>query len=277
MNSAELEVGIPLLTGVELARQVVLDVLEWPNIGKVHLSVNQPGIESEKYHELATIDSRISVTCQPKNLGLYGNFRFLVENSKLDYFAWHAYDDRISPATISNALSKIASTSNSTLAVIPYELQECLLDPLRWEGERLPGVLPITSDRREIFSSALNAEPSWIFGIWKSGYLKSIYPKRDFDWLDSYILYRALIEAKVVVVDDSEPMTIGTWTRLNKIPNSVNGHDFNARVFILKSFLSSLKFGYLFRYQEISDFRKVSRFRLSQAKKLSELLMQQRN
>lgn len=277
MNSPRLEVGIPLLSGVELAHQVVLDVLSWPNIGRVHLSINLPGLDSAKYFELEKIDPKVVVTCQNNNLGLYGNFRFLVENSKLDYFAWHAFDDQVSSQTIGNALSIISSSPKSSLAVIPYELQECLLQPLRWEGNKLPGILPKISDRKENFFSALYAEPSWIFGIWKSGYLKAIYPKKDFDWLDSYILHRVLIEKKVVVVEGSEPMTIGTWTYLNKVPNSVNGHNFNANIFILKSFLSSLKFGYLLTYKELSEFRKVSRFRIYQAKNLSMRLMQQRN
>lgn len=277
MNTPRLEVGIPLLSGVELAHQVILDVLRWPNIGRVHLSINHPGLDSEKYFALEEIDPKVVVTCQNINLGLYGNFRFLVENSKLDYFAWHAFDDRVSSQTIGRALAMISASPKSSLAVIPYELQECLLQPLRWEGKRLPGILPKITDRKESFFSALYAEPSWIFGIWKSSYLRNIFPRKDFDWLDSYILHRVLIEEKVVVVEDSEPMTIGTWTHLNKIPNSVNGHNFNANVFILKSFLSSLKCGYLLKYKELSEFRKVSKFRSSQARNLSKRLMQQRN
>jgi hypothetical protein len=92
---------------------------------------------------------------------------------------------------------------------------------------KITGTLPDLTTSRTTVDAALHSEPSWIFGIWRTTYLQSIFPKRNFDWLDTHLLQKALLSRKVSLMPVENPTIIGTWHWANKVPNSVSlkGHN----------------------------------------------------
>jgi hypothetical protein len=270
-----LEVGIPLLSGLSLARSAVDDVLNWPDVSIIHISVNDAGHDAQAYKDLESLDNRIIVTCQETNLGLYGNFRYLVEHSKSTFFIWHAFDDHISRNTLAQALKYINSNREIALAVIPFNSQECYSNPIRYEGPPTLGMVPNMQSRQSRFNSALYAEPSWIFGIWRSDYLREVFPSSNFDWLDSYLLIKAVASNKTGLTRVSEPMIIGTWNWRGKIPHSVNGRSHSSKKYLLYSTWALLTNGYLFHYKELYEYLRLCIYRVKQAKRLTIQLRKQ--
>lgn len=172
-------------------------------------------------------DPRLKITFHENNLGLYGNFRFLVRQANSVFFSWLCTDD-------------LTSTDVPNLLRDYHESDDNLIIPSWFWAEYNPqgknffdltnkmiGTLPDLSTSRTTVDSALHSEPSWIFGIWRTTYLQSIFPKRNFDWLDTYLLQKALLSRKVSLMSVENPTIIGTWHWANKVPNSVShkGHN----------------------------------------------------
>jgi hypothetical protein len=171
-------------------------------------------------------DPRLRITFHEEDLGLYGNFRFLVEQANSEFFSWLCTDDLISP-DIPRLLRGLHGTSDNL--IIPswywaeYNSQGNNLFDLTNKKE---GTWPNLSSSRTIVQSALHSEPSWIFGIWRTRYLQSIFPSRNFDWLDTHLLQKVLLSEKVSVISTANPTIIGTWHWAAKLPSTVSqkGH-----------------------------------------------------
>jgi|688.fasta_scaffold44931_7 hypothetical protein len=269
------EIGIPLLSGVALAEEVLHEIIKFKSPSVIHISINEPGGQESEYLALESLDPRVKVSCQPRNLGLYGNFRFLVENATGDYFHWHCFDDQISETVLKEAVL-ILEKESANLAVIPFFSQECFLQPLRWAGPKSEGEMPVTVSRDNRFTSFIYAQPSWIFGLWKTDYLKATFPRQSFDWLDTYLLQRVLLEGKVVSFQTDNPLTIGTWNWKGKVPNANNGRRFRVSKSIFLSGLCLLRNGYLSEKSQVIAFLLEARGRLILARELTKKLTKQR-
>lgn len=270
-----LEIGIPLLSGVDLAEEVLKQVIKFESPSVIHISINDPRGEESAYMALGSLDPRVKVTCQPRNLGLYGNFRFLIENATGDSFHWHCFDDQISESVLNEA-ALILEKETSDLVVIPFFYQECFLGPIRWSGPRVEGELPLAVNRDNRVNSLTYAEPSWIFGLWRTNYLKAAFPNRNFDWLDTHLLQRVLLEGRVSSFQTDNPITIGTWNWRGKVPNADNGRRFKAGRSIFLSGLCLLRNGFLAEKSQLITFVREARGRIKFARELTKKLVDQR-
>jgi hypothetical protein len=136
--------------------------------------------------------------------------------------------------------------------------------------------MPLLVNQDNRFNSLSYAQPSWIFGLWKTEYLKAAFPPRNFDCLDVYLLQRALLEGKVVSFQTDNPMTIGTWDWKGKVPNADNGRRFRAAKSIFLSGLLLRRNGYLAEKSQVSVFLKEAQGRLRFARHLTKKLVEQR-
>src|SRR5215469_2085082 len=66
--------------------------------------------------EYAARDSRFRIYRNPRNLGLSGNFRRIVELSEGEYFRWTAHDDRMEPTTLSRCVATLDADPDAVLA-----------------------------------------------------------------------------------------------------------------------------------------------------------------
>ncbi len=61
-------------------------------------------------------DPRFILHRQPKNLGLLGNFRYVLDQATSEFFMWHAYDDWIAPNFLEALVAVMATEPDCALA-----------------------------------------------------------------------------------------------------------------------------------------------------------------
>lgn len=238
LSMSDLTVAIPLRTASPDSLLSQLERALRLNPNEVLISINDPScVDLSSYlpkEVLVSLDVKVVVTVQPKNLGLYGNFRWLLYKASSRYFMWLAEDDE--PTLDVDRLCQILHQKpDCQLAVPTQQLWEYSEE---FGHFRFLGDLPIPegSGKSNSWSLTMGAlpEPSWIFGVWRREYLAAIFPRSDFDWLDSLLLIQTLTQGAVVHVQTS-PARIGAV--INKRPHTV-GDKFSGRGFIRESIRS---------------------------------------
>lgn len=219
-----LTVGIPSRGINHSLHRVIRHALSL-NVDEILVGINPGGDRSDL--PLPYTDTRLKIFYHAQDIGLYGNFRFLCENSQSVFFAWLCTDDLLSP-DVPQALKNFESSSTN-LVIPSWNWAEYRPDQgFAFDvGNQIPGTYPRLETPKLRVDSALHCEPSWIFGIWRTSYLNKIFPKRNFDWLDTYLLQRVMLTKQIVLLKVATPTLIGTWNWANKIPNSVTpkGHN----------------------------------------------------
>jgi hypothetical protein len=213
-----LEIGIPILKSLEDAQGAIARAVLLPGVSAIHLSVNDPGDLEERFEALTQMDSRVRVTLQRDNLGLYGNLRFLAQSAAASHFSWLAADDILTRDFVEAFLNRERPTK---LSVSNFVHQICVRNPtISWDlSSTVQGWWPEPKDdgRWQYFST----EPSWIFGIWETSYLKKIFPSKSYDFLDTILLAHVLFDDEISLICVKNPSVIGLWP--NRPPNHVNG------------------------------------------------------
>jgi hypothetical protein len=237
-------------------------------VDEILVGINPDGSGSCSDLEPFLVDSRIKIFHHEKDLGLYGNFRFLLMQSTSEYFSWLCTDDRASESTL-ELLSNIEKDFLN-LVIPTWNWAEYNPDTLSHSlDDAKSGHYPSVSSPDSTLNSIIYCEPSWIFGIWRTNFLLSIFPKSDFDWLDTYLLQKVILTRKVAHISVQDPMIIGTWHWKNKIPSSVTGSSFNPYPAILRQILMSATISLLsFRAPRLIYQRCKSL--MSQSKSMSE-------
>lgn len=225
-----LTIGIPS-RGVNSSLRRVIEHALSLDVEEVVVGINPTGGQIEDCAQF--IDPRLKIFIHNRDLGLYGNFRFLLEQASSTYFVWSCTDDFLSP-DIPHALEGL-DTSAINLYIPSWNWAEFKPDeaqPFDLEN-KIAGRFPIVDTSQSIIESALSSEPSWIFGVWRTRYLQKIMPQKNFDWLDTYLLQKVLLTRKVELISVSTPTVIGTWNWANKIPAPVSkkGHNPTLAIF----------------------------------------------
>jgi hypothetical protein len=212
-------IGVPSKGISPSTVRVIGEALRVPHIDRVLVSIN-PGIHSEEIPLYIREDSRVTLYFQNSDLGLYGNFRFLLSVCETDKFMWLCTDD--SPTLEVQKLADSLDISSSFLAVPSWVWDEYHPDELKFDGSPTLGVYPPSKVVSSKAGRFVYPEPSWIFGLWNTNHLRAIFPKRDFDWLDVHLLQTVMIQGQVISVKTDTVMTIGTWMWANKLPNAIS-------------------------------------------------------
>ena len=226
-------VGIPS-KGVNQSTLRVVDLaLSLSGVSEILVTIN-PGIDSATFPAEVISNQRVIVTFHQSDLGLYGNFRYLVQASTSEKFMWLCTDD--SPSSDLDKLSDAMNKHESILAIPTWCWAEYRPDTCSFDAKSKRGVYPPSNISDNYVLAAINPEPSWIFGLWDTKFLRRAIPKYDFDWLDVHLLQQALLSKKVLNVDTESVMTIGTWNWANKKPYSIS----NSGPYSLKAVLYQL-------------------------------------
>ena len=204
--------------------------LSFSFIEEVIVGIN-PGVNDIEIPSSLTSDPRVKLVYHQTDLGLYGNFRFLANQASNPYFMWLCTDD--SPTPQLETLLQVAYSEQVKLVVPTWVLPEYFPHLQEHAKERKRGTMPSLDSNRLRAKSALDVDPSWMFGVWQTRYLVSIFPKRNFDWLDVHILQKVLISNSVKLVEVPEPTIIGTWTWANRSPHSVKPSGLSPNLAIL--------------------------------------------
>jgi hypothetical protein len=229
-----LTIGIPSKGLSESLVRVLHIALSNNEVEKVLVGIN-PGVDSTEIPEYLSSDPRVAITFHSKDLGLYGNFRYLANNATTRYFMWLCTDD--SPTSELNKMLDLAVSKDYLLVIPSWDWAEYFPETTSHSVKRRPGPQPLMLSNKSVAESAIYAEPGWIFGLWDTQYLVSIFPQQNFDWLDTHLLQRVLTTKRVGLVDVIDRATIGTWEWADRRPNAVNpkGHSpFRALAFQLR-------------------------------------------
>ncbi len=98
-QSPRVSIGVPVFNGAATIRSA-LSSLVAQTFGDFELLVSDNASDDETEaicREYAARDTRIRYVRQPSNLGATANFRFLLRESRGEYFMWAAADDTRSP------------------------------------------------------------------------------------------------------------------------------------------------------------------------------------
>lgn len=197
----QLEVGIPILRDSKKGLNKAIELRALGFSGPIHVSVN----ESDFVSGGVDGDSLIRVTHQVSNLGLYGNFKFLIDSCESEWFAWLAIDDSI-PIELFNYVR----TNNNIEA-------DLIVGPIVTFDASTRTTLDISNPLESKNSFGLN--PSMIFGVWRKEWLQGIFPNQVFDWLDTYLLTKTLASGTINYVEKVQLRI----SHSSKQPHTVNG------------------------------------------------------
>ena len=178
-----LTVGIPAYKDFMAALDLGLRLRTSGHVGPILISVNEsPEIPREILD--SAHQSAIELHVHAVDLGLYGNFRWLAERCTTKWFMWLALDDEIPTPLTEIELDGFDST-----------LIYCAAEMVDSSGVKGSSIVSDPIDRNNVF----NPHPCAIFGIWDASWLRENFPRRDFDWLDTYLLTRAFLASEGVV------------------------------------------------------------------------------
>lgn len=185
----------------------------------VHVSVN-PSAHSSALLDTFLKHPKFRITRQNQDLGLYGNFRYLINECKSPFLIIQCADD-LQTKDYEKLCTQL-NLSGKSLAIPTWYCQEFNPSYDGHYGGQTPGTYPSLSSKKGRLASCEFAQPSWIFGLWRSIYLKSIFPSQDFDWLDYFLLQKTLCLDEVIIVETPTKLVIGTWNWANKSPHTVD-------------------------------------------------------
>lgn len=125
-------IGIPTYNRPEGLRETLTRVLgqTYPHLDVI-VSDNASA-DAEAVKSVVTefkCDPRLRVHIQPTNLGPIGNFRYLVEQAKGEYFMLAADDDELDVGFVEATLARLLSNPRATLAMSGYEVVDQMAEP----------------------------------------------------------------------------------------------------------------------------------------------------
>ena len=181
--------------------------------GELLVSINESVIPLDD-HWLSKFEAlRCEVFSHEHNIGLYGNFRFLVDRVKTSHFAWVALDD-VPPVSL---LLSWEPRQDVDLSIGEVEIRV-------FQGGAHGALLGSITTEDFFSGNPLSLHPSFIFGVWRTDFVKAVWPAQNMDWLDTYLLLRVRTEGRAQVICDIEPWVIGSSS---KRPHKVNGRFLN--------------------------------------------------
>lgn len=182
---AQVTVGIPTYNNAPTLRRAVESVLAQtrPDV-QVHISDNcSTDGTAEVCRALVAADPRVICTRQEKNLGHYGNFRFLLQQAQTPYFMWLAGDDTIAPSYIARTLAVLEQDPGVVTCVSRVRFIQPNGVPVLAKG-----TCPLMADTVANLAKYL-ADPydnSRIFGLHRTEALQRAFPPDRgmiaFDW-----------------------------------------------------------------------------------------------
>lgn len=207
----EIEALVPVYDSPLAAFDTVSALLGSRSLSSIIVSVNHPGASKADFLRLRALDPRIKVYLQQSDLGLYGNLRFLSKVSSKPWLVFCAVDDFLPPQIIDKLAGGVIP-EDTNLVVFQQRLSKQVRDCNgRYSATELSHLV---HDRdiphgSKVMCDPLEGPPSWIFGLWRASYIRAIFPRTDFNWLDTYLVSRALSEDSVAHFEADTPALIG--------------------------------------------------------------------
>lgn len=153
-SSSLVSIGIPLRNGKEVINEVLTSVTAqtYENL-EIIVSDNASDDDTEQLaKEWVRKDPRVHYHRQPENLGLHGNFRFVLGAATGRYFRWVGADDRLEPNYVERCVDLMANDPALLLVTTQqsYAEQDGTVRTARYDGTGLR-----SADKVERFTEML--------------------------------------------------------------------------------------------------------------------------
>lgn len=195
-------IGIPVRNGGEQLRIALDSVLAQTHRNITVLISDNCSTDNtcEIAEEYAARDYRVKLVRQPVNLGICGNFRYLLHAATSPYFMWACHDDRWSPTFIEKNLANLKTDPEAIGSVS----RVILINP---EGKRsvARGTAALPGDGTARVKAFLDhpSEASRFYAVFQTKALQDSFPDDiDVFGYDYVILAMALMKGKILEVPE---------------------------------------------------------------------------
>lgn len=155
--------------------------------------------------EYAQKDSRIIYRRQEKNIGMFPNFKFVLDNAHGDYFMWASHDDlwekdfiKVCVKNIENKKVDVATTVVADMDSYGRNVRE-LTELTKLSGK--PSILQVA---RYVLQPEILGKCNLMYSVFKTSVIKKVwevYPQRK-EWGSDYHFSLAVISHFSVYIDE---------------------------------------------------------------------------
>jgi glycosyltransferase involved in cell wall biosynthesis len=195
-------VGIPVFNGAETLLRAVKSALSQTRpVEVIHISDNASTDKtSEIGRMLAASYERVLYTRHEPSLGISGNFGFVLQQARTEYFMWLAADDYIEPTYVERMLAELQADAGLVACVSQVRF-------FRNDGttRMADGTYPLLCDRVSNLASYLShpADNSRAFGIYRTQVLRKCFPPRYFHAYDWALVAGTLLHGRHMEVPET--------------------------------------------------------------------------
>ncbi len=210
VSKPRISIGLPVYNGDKLLRKSIDSILS-QTFSDFELIISDNAssdLTPTICKDYVKRDKRIRYVRQKKNIGIHGNYFFLVNEAKFEYFLWIASDDYLDPNYLDENLKILIKNDNvvsSVGKVKPFGPEDVGLDPITIETARYPKFLEqyIRKNRRRkmidtdpVFGS-LDTKVRIFLKVTKS--LRRWYGIHRTEQLRKCIIYKPFINVEVSI------------------------------------------------------------------------------
>jgi len=195
-GTPQLTIGMPVRNGADGVRTALDSLLaQTYRDFRLVISDNKSTDDTVAICEAyATADPRVTVIKQPENLGICGNFRFLLMNAHTPYFMWACHDDHWAPSYVERNIANLEAH--------PTAIASCSrIEMIQPDGEHVfaRGTRALTGPAKDRVVKFLRnpSDASRFYSVFRTDALKRSFPEDidvfGYDWV---VMAFSLIEGE---------------------------------------------------------------------------------
>lgn len=198
MKQPLVSVGIPTYNRPDGLRRTLACITgqKYKNLEIIVSDNASPGVETEKVvREVSVTDPRIQYHKQPRNMGPFFNFFFVLKQATGEYFMWAADDDEWDKDFITECESNIGkhnSVMTGFTVINRYKKTEV--------NYLLPEIDVNKCAYENIKAHLLRLTPNLLYGLHRRKAILWVLDEKTFDWWDCFFITRMLIDGKGIVL-----------------------------------------------------------------------------
>ncbi len=204
---SHLFIGLPVYNGERFLREAIDSLLAQSHQNlTLYISDDASTDETESIcTQYAAQDARVVYYRQPHNLGMFPNFKFVLDAAVGDYFMWAAQDDVRDPNYVATCIEALEKHKDVGLATTAAALTDTFGRILATETEmaRLSGAPGVLQTARYIMQFEGLGKCNLMYGVFRTSVAHAVwraYPQRKV-WGQDYLFSLALISRFAVHID----------------------------------------------------------------------------
>ena len=213
-------IGLPVFNGEKFIRKAIESVLSQTFTNFILIISDNSSTDSTRKicEEYASIDKRIQVIYQERNIGGVRNFFNILEHAKNDYFVWIAADDYWSPTYLERCINILDFDKNVAFATAKVELVGMIDKQLKSvENDSLTGKIykkirrhyrphnyySLTGSYEKKIAHCLRQSTMLlVYSVFRTNILKELVSELDMNIFDRLVPLLALRNGDLHVIDE---------------------------------------------------------------------------